>query len=130
MTSSPTVHVDVQRLYEDLRTLLYERFRCTFLNRGRRGGPTPPSTVIEAATRHFLFDRPDTRREIQEVVDEHTIEGPVPRSQVHHVYAPELMKSLVYDIGREARVHRYDGPVQAELKVKESTVSLHQIRPP
>jgi hypothetical protein len=130
MTGPPMVHVDAERLYKDLRALLYERFRNAFLDRERRGDTTPPSRAIEAAAQHFLFDRPDTRREIQKALNKHVTESRASGSGSFAVYAPELLKSLVYDIGREARAHRYDGRVQAELKVQSSRVFLHQIRPP
>ncbi|MCS3782685.1 hypothetical protein [Salinibacter ruber] len=130
MTGSSMVQVDVQRLYEDLRDLLYERFRSAFLNRERKGEPTRPSEAIEAATRHFLFELPETRREIQQAVNKHTTQDGTPHSQVYNVYAPELLKELVLDIGQVAWSHRYDGRVQIELKIQESEVSLHQIRPP
>jgi len=130
MSSSPMVTVDTRRLYEDLRSLLYQPFRSAFLNRERKGDATRPSTAIEAATRHFLFELPETRREIQKSVDEHMIETRTPRSRPHNVYAPELLKSIAYDIGREAWTHRYDGPVQMELNVQSSRVTLHQICPP
>ncbi|MCS4190708.1 hypothetical protein GGP51_002191 [Salinibacter ruber] len=123
------VQVDVQRLHEDLRALLQERFRSAFLNRERRGN-TRPSEAIEAATQHFLFELPETRREIQKIVSKHTNEDQAARPHIRTVYAPELLKRLAYDIGREAWSRRYDGRVQIELKIQESEVSLHQIRPP
>jgi hypothetical protein len=123
------VQVDVQRLHEDLRALLQERFRSAFLNREQRGN-TRPSEAIEAATQHFLFELPETRREIQKIVSKHTNEDQAARPHIRTVYAPELLKRLAYDIGREAWSRRYDGRVQIELKIQESEVSLHQIRPP
>lgn len=130
MTAPTMVQVDVQRLYEDLRALLQERFRSAFLNRRRRGHSTRPSEAIEAATRHFLFELPETRRRIQKIVNEHTTEDQAARPHIRTVYAPELLKRLTYDIGREAWSCRYTGPVQIELNVQESDVSLHQIRHP
>ncbi len=130
MTGSPVVTVDVQRLYEDLYSLLYDPFRSAFLNRERRGDPIKPSSSIESVTHLFLFDLPETRREIQKIVDEHAIEDRTLCSRPYNVYAPELLKSLVHDIGREAWARRYDGRVQIELKVQSSRVSLHQILPP
>ncbi|MCS4059951.1 hypothetical protein GGP94_001976 [Salinibacter ruber] len=124
------VQVDVQRLHEDLRALLQERFRSAFLNRRRRGHSTRPSEAIEAATQHFLFELSETRHEIQKIVSKHTNEDQAARPHIRTVYAPELLKRLAYDIGREAWSCRYDGRVQIELKIQESEVSLHQIRPP
>ena len=123
------VQVDVQRLYGDLRPLLYERFRSAFLKHERRVN-TRPSEAIEAATQHLLFELPETRREIQQAVNKHTTQDGTPRSRVHNVYAPELLKELVFDIGREAWARRYDGRVQIELKIQSSRVSLHQIQHP
>lgn len=130
MTGSPMVQVDVHRLHEDLRALLYEPLRSAFLNRRRRGHPTSPSKAIEAATCHFLFELPKTRDEAQKIVSKHATDGQAARSGVHTVYAPELLKSLVLDIGREAWSCRYTGPVQIELRVQETEVSLNQIRTP
>lgn len=128
MTNMPMVQVDVQRLYEDLRALLHQRFRVAFLERDWSPSPTRPSITIEAATRHFLHELPDTRREIQKIVGEHVTEGRKTRPQTRAVYVPELLKELVRDIGREAWARRYDGRVQIELKVQPSQFSLHQIR--
>ncbi|MCS3856478.1 hypothetical protein GGP78_003181 [Salinibacter ruber] len=130
MTAPTMVQVDVQRLYEDLRALLQERFRSVFLNRRRRGHSTRASEAIEAATKHFLFELPETRREIQKIVSKHTNEDQAARPHIRTVYAPELLKRLAHDIGREAWSRRYDGRVQIELKIQSSRVTLHQIQPP
>jgi hypothetical protein len=129
MTGSTMVTVDVQRLNEDLRALLYERFRRAFLRR-RTKKNVRPSSVIESVAHLFLFEVEDTRREIQKIIGEHVAQDRTLCSPAHNVYAPELLKSLVYDIGREAWAHRYNGPIQAELNVQSSQVTLHKIRSP
>jgi len=130
MNGSQMATVDAQRLYTDLRSLLYQPFRNAFLRREREEKNVRPSSVIELVAHLFLFELPDTRSEIQKVVDEHTIESRTLPSRPYNVYAPELLKSLVHDIGREAWKRRYDGPVRMELEVQSSRVTLHQIQPP
>jgi hypothetical protein len=130
MTVPPMTKVNTRGLFEDLRGLLQERFRRVFLRRDRKANPTRPSEAIEAATRHFLFELPETRRGIQKIVSEHVTKGRKTRLQTHTVYAPELLKELIRDIGREAWTRRYDGPLEIELKVRTSQVSLYQIRHP
>jgi hypothetical protein len=122
--------VDTRGLYEDLRALLRERFRRVFLKRDRKANPTRPSEAIEAATRHFLFELPETRRKIQKALCQHATERPTTSPRTCAVYAPEMLKALVLDIGREAWTRRYDGPLEIELKIQESKISLHQIRSP
>ncbi len=131
MTGSPMVTVDAQRLYEDLRSLLYERFRRAFLRRTGREEPTgTPSAVVEAVADNFLLKQPETRREVQEIIDHHVGEDARPGSPTHRVYAPGMVKRMAISIGREAWAFRYDGPIQMELKVQSSRVTLHKIRPP
>lgn len=124
------LEVDTRRLFEDLRALLYERFRGAFLRRERREDSPTPNAAIEAATRHFLLERPETRHEIQKAVGEHATESQTTQPGVYSVYVPEMVKKMAFSIGREAWRRRYDGPLQVELKVQSSRVSLHQIRPP
>ena len=131
MTGSPTARVDAQRLYEDLRVLLYQPFRRAFLRRtGREGLTDTPSAAIESVTSAFLLKRPETRRKVQKIIDRHVGKDARPGSPSHQVYAPEMVKRMAVSIGREAWKRRYDGPIQAELNVQSSEVTLHQIRPP
>ncbi len=131
MSGSRMVRVDAQRLYEDLRALLFEPFRRAFLRRTGREEPTNmPSTAVETVANNFLLKRPETRRKVQEIIDRHVGEDARPGSPTHRVYAPGMVKRMAISIGREAWVRRYDGPIQVELKVQSSKVTFHRIQPP
>lgn len=136
MIDSSMLEVDTRRLFEDLRALLYERFRGAFLRRERREDSPTPNAAIESVTRHFLLERPETRAGVQKIIGRHVgedaLHGPQGRygPRGHHVYTPEMVKKMAFSIGREAWRRRYEGPLQVELKVQSSRVSLHQIRPP
>jgi len=131
MTSSPMATVDPRRLYEDLRSLLYEPLRRAFLRQTGREEPTDtPSATVETIATAFLIKRPETRRKVQRIIDRHVGEDVRPGSPSHRVYIPEMVKRMALSIGREAWMHRYDGPIQAELNVQSSRVTLHQIRSP
>jgi hypothetical protein len=128
------VAVDTRRLLEDLRNLLYEPFRSAFLRRESCGKHPDrkhldmPSATIEAVASSLLFDR--MRSRIGAVVSRNVLETARPAPSTYSVYAPELLKALILDIGREAWARRYDGPLEAELKVRETEVSLHRMRHP
>ncbi len=131
MTGLPMVTVDAQRLYEDLRALLFEPFRHALLRRSGWGESTStPSTVVEAVAGDLLLKRPETRRKVQKIIDRHVRENARLGSPTHRVYAPEMVKRMAFSIGREAWTRRYDGPIQMELKVHSSKVTLHRIQPP
>ena len=131
MTGPPMATVDAQRLYEDLRSLLYQRFRQAFLRRTGRGESAgTPSVAVETVASNLLLKRPETRRKVQEIIDCHVGEGARPGSPSHRVYVPEMVKRMALSIGREAWKRRYDGLIQAELKVTSSTVFLYKIRSP
>lgn len=117
------------RMREDLRALLYEAFRSAFLHRLAHGDKYTgtPNTMIESVANVFLAELPHTRREISKIIDRHAIEGIRLRSPTHSDYTPAVLKRMVVGIGREAWKHRYDGPLEAELKVQESQVTLYQI---
>jgi hypothetical protein len=131
MTGFPTSTVDAQRLYKNLRSLLYERFRHAFLRRTGREEPTDTtSAAVETIASALLLKRPETRRKVQKIIDRHVGEDARTGSSSYRVYAPEMVKRMALSIGREAWKRRHDGPIRIELKVKSSTVSLHKIRPP
>ena len=131
MDGSPMATVNTQRLYEDLRSLLYEPFRHAFLRRTGWGkSPGTPGATAETIANNLLLKRPETRRNVQEIIDRHVGEAARPGSPSCRIYVPEMVKRMALSIGREARERRYDGPIEVELTVRSSTVSLHKIRPP
>jgi len=131
MIPSPTATVDAQRLYEDLRVLLYEPLRRALLRRSGWGESTDTtSAAVETIASTLLLKRPETRRKVQKIIDRHIGEDTRTGSPSHRVYAPEMVKRMALSIGREAWKRRYDGPIEAELNVQSSEVTLHQIRHP
>lgn len=132
MTDEAFRAVDTQKIFTDLKNLLFEPFRSAFLYRLAHGNKYSdhPTVMIESVSRSFRQEISYTKREIQNIIDRHVVNSESLRSPMHKHYSPELIKDLIDDIGREAWKKRYDGPAEVELKVRESSVQLCQIRHP
>lgn len=132
MTDNTEVVMDTQQVFSDLKELLFEPFRSAFLHRLAHGSKYSdhPTVMIESVSRSFRQEISYTKREIQNIIDRHVVNSRSLRSPTHQSYAPEVVKELIDDIGREAWEKRYHGPAEVELKVRASSVQLYQIRHP
>jgi len=133
MNDSVMVTMNTKRLFEDLRSLLYEPFRAALLYREyEERYSDDPRVMVESISEVLFHDMPGLQEEVGKVIDEHVNENDEPelRSPRHNVYAPEMAKEMIREIGMEAWRTRHAGPIEAEFKIQRSTVSLHRIRHP
>jgi hypothetical protein len=123
-----------REMFAEMWDLLFQRFRCALLEKTRDDRiDDPPSEMAWDVTETCLMG--PMKEPILDIVDRYALEEApsvdTPIVQRRGDFARSgTVKTLVHRIALEAWEARYNGPIEVHMKVRSSTITLHNIRHP